>query len=490
MKKEKKMGINAVLNVIKTSLSVIFPLITYPYALRILGVDGIGKVTYSSSVISYFALIAMSGIQIYAVREGSKIKQLKSDFNKFANELFTINLIFTIISYILLFLAITFIGKLENYRLLLILQSLSIILTTIGLDWINIVYEDFLFITVRSVLSYILTLTLLFTLVHRPEDYYVYAALSIVSSGLTCIMNWFYCKKYVNIKITFHPNLKKHIKPLILLFVNSLAISVYVNFDMTMLGWIKGDYEVGLYAVSVKIYTIIKNIMVAIYAVTIPRLAYYIGNNKNDEYRELCSDIWGYLALLLIPSSTGLVCIAPEIMLFMGGIEFIDSALSLQILAIALLFSIFGGIVTACMNITLNREKDNLIATSISAFLNFSLNIVFIPLLGLYGAAFTTLLSEIFVFIYCFIRIPKKEKYMNFDKINKSIFHAVIGSIIMFIFAIIIRIFIINTIIRMILIIIGSMIIYICILLIFKDNYLLYSLKLIKNRVFNKKTFI
>ena len=482
MKKEKKIGINAILNVIKTSLSVIFPLITYPYALRILGAEGIGKVTYGSSIISYFALIAMLGVSTYAIREGAKRKKNKEDFNKFANELFTINLIFTVISYILLFLSLVFVEKFKEYKFLLILQSLSIILTTIGLDWINIVYEDFLFITVRSIFSHILTLILLFILVHKPEDYYMYALLTVASNGLTCVTNWFYCKKYVNIHLTFHPNFRKHIKPLLLLFMNAITISIYVNFDMTMLGWIKSDYDVGLYALAVKIYTIIKNIMVAVYAVAIPRLAYYIGNNMNNEYKKLCSDIWSYLSLILIPSGIGLICVAPEITLFMGGEEFVSSALALQILAIALIFSIFGGIVTACMNITLNREKDNLISTSISAVLNCLLNLIFIPVFSLYGAAFTTLISEIFVFMYCFIKIPKKERYMNFNIINKSIFHAIVGSVIMFIFSYIIRMLVISSILRLVLIIGVCVIIYFITLFILKNEYLLNSLSIIKHK--------
>ena len=69
--KKKNMGINAILNVIRQGLSVLFPLITFPYALRVLGAEGIGKVTYVGSIISYFSLIAMLGISTYAVREGA-----------------------------------------------------------------------------------------------------------------------------------------------------------------------------------------------------------------------------------------------------------------------------------------------------------------------------------------------------------------------------------------------------------------------------------
>ena len=76
--KKKSIGINAILNLVKSALSIMFPLITYPYALRVLGADGIGKVSYTNSIISYFSLIAMLGVSTYAIREGAKIRERKT----------------------------------------------------------------------------------------------------------------------------------------------------------------------------------------------------------------------------------------------------------------------------------------------------------------------------------------------------------------------------------------------------------------------------
>ena len=72
--KEKSIKINAVLNVMKTVLSLVFPLITFPYITRVLQVNAIGKYDFSVSVISYFSLIAALGITTYAVREGTKYR--------------------------------------------------------------------------------------------------------------------------------------------------------------------------------------------------------------------------------------------------------------------------------------------------------------------------------------------------------------------------------------------------------------------------------
>lgn len=477
MGKQKSIGMNAVLNVIRQCLSILFPLITYPYALRMLGAESIGKVNYGQSIINYCSLIAMLGVSSYVVREGAKEKNNREEFEEFASQVFSINIIFTVFAYILLMLAIVFIPKLHNYWLLLALQSISILLNTLGIDWINTIFEDYLMITVRSIVTHIFTLVLLFVFVHSPEDYYIYALLNVASNGVVCISNWFYCGKYANIKLTRHLEFKTHIKPLVVLFANSVAITIYTNFDITMLGWMKGDYYVGLYSVAVRIYTIIKNILAAIFVVAIPRLSYYVGKAMFKEYRKLYSDLWGYMSLLLIPTGIGLICIAPEIMFFIGGEEFIESTLSLQILAGALICAIFGGLITNCLNIVFGREKDNLKATVLSACMNFALNLIFIPLFSHYGSAFTTLISELVVFVFCFIRVPNKVKYIDFRKVRSSLSHSLCGSAVMFIYAIIIRNITEDYVLRIILIVPGSIVLYTVVLFILKDPYLIENMK-------------
>ena len=471
--KEKNIGINAILNVIKSCLSVVFPLITYRYGLRVLGAEGIGKVTYGESIVSYFSLIAMLGITTYAVREGAKRKKNKEEFNKFANEIFTINVVSMIVAYFLLAITLIFTEKLHAYTKLIMIQSLVIAFSTFGLDWINTVYEDFLFITIRSIIAHIITLVMLFVLVKKSSDYYMYALLAITTNGITCISNWFYCRKYAKVRVTLKPNFSKHAKPILILFANAVAVSIYVNFDTTMLGWMQGDYYVGLYAVAVRVYTIVKNILVAIYAVTIPRLAYLVGKGDMQEYRKLYSKLWEGLALLLIPAVIGLIGIAREVMLYMGGEEYLPAVLTLQILSVALLFAVFGGLVTSCLNVTLGREKNNLTVTICSAVLNCTLNFIFIPLWKHNGAAVTTLLAEMFVVVVCVVHVPNKEKYFDFARIKSSIRNAVLASIVMAGYIVGIKLLILNSILRFIVIVPGSILLYALMLLILKEPFAL-----------------
>lgn len=75
--KKRSLKKNALLNAIRQITSALFPLITVPYATRVLGAEHYGLVNFSASIINYFVLIAGLGISSYAVREGAESEMTK-----------------------------------------------------------------------------------------------------------------------------------------------------------------------------------------------------------------------------------------------------------------------------------------------------------------------------------------------------------------------------------------------------------------------------
>lgn len=424
----KSVKVNAVLNVIKSLLSVIFPLITYPYATRVLGVESLGKVNYGASIITYFSLIAAFGITTYAIREGAKIRDSKDKINKLSSEIFSINIGTTLVSYILLFLLLVFTHKFDNYRLLILLQSITIIFTTLGVDWINTIYEDYFYITVRGIITNIISLIALFLFVKDMDDYYIYALLTVLTNAVVCILNFIYCKKYVHFKFTLKMNIKLHVRKMFVFFINAVAVSIYVSADTTMLGWMVGDYSVGLYSVAVKIYSIMKVMLAAIYVVALPRLSYYISQKNFSGYENLITNVISTITLLLLPATMGLFALSKQVVWVIGGEGFLEATRTLQILSISLLFAIFGGIISQCINISLGLERISAKATVISAVLNIVLNIFFIKWLQENGAAITTAISEFMVLLYCIIKSKKSfMEFINLKKVIINFIHAFIG---------------------------------------------------------------
>lgn len=427
-RKSKSVGRNAVLNAFKTLASIMFTLVTYPYAFRVLHAKNIGDVNYSNSIIVYFSVLAMLGVSNYAIREGAKIRHNKEELNKFVSQVFTINIVSTILAYLGLVVLLIIVEPLREYVVLIGILSTTIAFNTFSIDWVNIIHEDYMVITVRTLISQLVSLILLFTCVKDENDVLKYAIITVLGPAIVCISNWIYCRKYVRIKLTRKVELKKHIKPIMLLFANTLATNIYVNSDITMLGWISGTYLVGIYESAVKVYTPVKRIFSAIFSATIPRIAYMKGQENDNGIKSLFTDLLSILTLIVVPASIGLMCVSDEIIWLMAGDEYLEASLTLKILSGALIGAIYGGAITYSLAIPLGKERVNVEATMGSALINVGLNIILIPKLAQNGAAITTMLSELFVPVYCLLREKELRQYIEVRKLIKNIIQALIGS--------------------------------------------------------------
>lgn len=434
--KKKSLRQSAILNGIRTIISIVFPLITFPYATRILNVVNLGKVTFSSSIMTYFALFAGLGIMTYAIREGSSFRDSPKKLNEFANQIFTINIISTLFSYMLLVITLFIVPSLKHYWFLLLIQCLTLMFTTIGIEWIYNIYEDYIFITLRSLAFQIIALILLFIFVKDTDDYYLYALIIVVSNVGSNLLNFIHSRKYIKLRLTKNLNLKKHLKPILIIFSNNIMSSIYVNSDVTMLGFMIGDYSVGIYSVAVKIYVTVKSIIGSVIIVAIPRLSFYFANNEVESYRNTLKKIFSHVSILLVPAVVGINLLSKELIILISGNGYLEAVVSLRILSIALIFSIFATIITSGILLPMKNEKYILNATAVSAIVNIGLNLYLIPTFKQTGAAFTTLLAELVVLI---ITYYYGRQYIDLRNLSKNIITSLVGCVSIFIVSFFLR---------------------------------------------------
>lgn len=475
--KTKSIKINMILNGIKGLLGVLFPLITFPYVSKILGVENIGKYNFASSIISYFVLLAGLGISTYAIREGARIRDDKEKLNQFCSQIFTINFISTVFSYLLLFLLIFLVPKFQDYSILLYILSVQIAFTTIGIEWIYSIYEDYKFITIRSILFQLLSLILLFLFVNTNSDLYIYTIISVLASVGANIFNLFFSRKYCHISITKKMNLKKHIKPILVLFATTIAITIYVNSDITILGFLTNDTYVGLYSVSTKIYTIIKSLLAAIVVVSIPRFSALLAQNKKEEFKSTAEDIYKTLLTFVIPAVVGIITLRKEIILIVSDTNYLPASSSLALLSIAIFVCLGAYFWGQAMLVPLKQEKKVLKITIISAIVNIVLNLLLIPFWKENAAAITTIIAEALAFIYCKYETKKIVKLNSF---SKTFIKSLIGSSMILLISFLVKKIFTGLVLTTTLIILMSVISYFIIEIILKNEIILYYADKIK----------
>lgn len=398
---------NTVYNFVKTIFSIAFPVITTPYVLRILQPENYGKVQFTLSIISYFSLIATLGINAYAIRECSSVKSDRKTLELIASQIFSISIITSIFSLIFLFFSVLFIPKLTDYCLLFTIESLSIVFVILGADWINTSMGDFKYIAVRTVAFQIISFILIFIFVKKSCDYVIYICILMFSSCGANIMNIFYRRKFCNIGFTFSINLKKHFSPIIYLFLIQVAQVVLFNIDSTMLGFILGDYYVGLYSLPTKIISVGAQVVSSITWVVLPQLTKLYSDGNIPLFNTLLQKSFNYTLTLTIPLVVVLVILADDIVIAIGGTNYISSSVCLIVLSFVMICDLcVGNLFGNCVLLTTKKDRMCLNICLVGMILNSFANYLLIPMYGILGAALSTSLSKI-VCDLMIIRITK-----------------------------------------------------------------------------------
>ncbi len=390
---------NAVYNVIKTCVSIVFPLITFPYIYRTLSTVSYGAYTFSHSISSYIALLAGLGISNYARREGARVREDEKAIKEFSNEIFTINLLSTLFAYVVLLVLSFFWSKLETYRVIVLILSLSTLFTTIGTDWINVIHEDYGYITKRSLACHVISLILMFLIVRKPEDVIPYSFVSVSGTVFANALNFFYVRKKYGIspKPVLNKAMIRHMRPILVLFMSAIVTVIYVNSDVTILGILKTETDVAIYGAAAKIYSVIKQMINSIVVVTIPRISLYVLKKKDEEIKNIVGETFETVSILIVPASVGLAILSRHILMVLSGGKYSDAEMPLIILSIALIFSTLGNVNVNAILIPHRKENSTFVLLAASALINIILNILLIPRFNYTVAAVTTLISEMIV---------------------------------------------------------------------------------------------
>lgn len=394
MKKDKSLGLNALLNSLQSLLNLIFPLITFPYVSRTLSVGGVGKYNFANSIVSYFILLAGLGISNYAVREGARLRNDRKAISKFASRVFTINMASTVLSYLCLFLVIFLIPNLHDDIVAILIFSVQIFFTTLGTDWVYTIFEEYGYITIRNLVFKIISVILLFIFVRHPNDYLNYVVITVIASTGSYVLNFLHARKYCDIRLDFHFRWNDYLIPILVIFGSRVAIQIYLSSDVTMLGFLQNEYIVGIYSTATKIYGIVSALLTALTAVTIPRLAMLMGQGRIDEYNQLLKQVINTILFVVLPGIIGLFMVSQDVILILAGEKYVRATYALKITCFAMLGSAMSTIFDQCALIPAKREKKILISSTTSALLNIGLNFILIPIIAERGAALTTVLAE------------------------------------------------------------------------------------------------
>lgn len=415
--KQKSIKVNFIMNAILSISGFIFPFITFPYISRILLPEGTGRVNFATSLINYFVMLAMLGIPTYGIRACAQVRDDKEKLTRTAHELLFINLIMSLVSYALLAAALLFVPRLFEDRLLYIIVSSTILFTAIGMEWLFKALEQYTYITVRSLVFKAIAVVAMFLLVHQKSDYVIYGGISIFAASASNILNFIHARKYIIMHPIGNYNLKKHLKPVLVFFAMACATTIYTNLDNVMLGFMKGDVDVGYYNAAVKIKLILVAIVTSLGNVLLPRVSYYIQHGQMSEFKTVCKKALNFVFLAAAPLSLYFILFAKNGVYLLSGNAYTGSIFPMQLIMPTVLLIGLTGIMGIQVLVPLGKEKYVLYSEIAGAIVDLILNWILIPKMGAAGAAIGTLVAEFVVLCVQFF-VLRKELLETFKKIK------------------------------------------------------------------------
>ena len=415
---KKSLTRNFSVYMLKNMVSIIVPLITIPYVSRILGPSGLGDVQYTQSWVSYFSLIAGLGISSYAVREGAQRRDEPQKLGEFSVEIVTISFLSTTVAYLSFAIFLCFFKTTGAQPSLFLVFSLLIGATGLNTEWICTVFEDYDYISKRSIAFQLLSVVLLFVLVKKSGDMAAYAVVLTMPTVATCLLNWIYGIKKIRWKYNAQTfSIKKHIKPIVYIFGVGVASTIYTSLDSTMLGYILDSEAVGIYTVASRLTKSVLSLINASCVVFLPRLSYYAGKDRKKFHA---------LLTVTVPCAVGMFILAEEAIAFFSGNGFEAAVVPMRILTLNLFFSALDGFLAWQILVPLNREKNLLAATILGMITDAVLNAFLIPLNGVAGAAYATLIAEVCV---CVVNVASCYDLVPFRAIVKNIVQCILAAL-------------------------------------------------------------
>ncbi|MCZ4224349.1 flippase [Pedobacter rhodius] len=392
---------NIAFNTLLSISQILFPLVTFPYASRVLGPQAMGAVSFADNFTTYFLIFSALGIPLYGIREVAKAKNNPEALGKVFSELIFIHFLTSVISVIVLFIISYFTHRLRtNFALYQI--GMAVLMGNVFIaEWFFQGIEKFKYIALRTVFIRMLTVALLFLLVHSIEDRNTYYALNLLATILAAVTNMYAVNKIV--KISFKQlSLKKHLKPLFIIFSNSVVTTIYLVFDSIILGFLTRDVNVGYYSASMRISKLSLAIIGVLSAVLLPRLTIAFQKEDLTEAKSLLAKSMNFVIFLSVPIALGTYCLSEEIILLFAGKSYLPAVSSLQILCFIVIFVGIAQIFSHQILLPLHQEKKILYASLFGVFVSLSLNFILIPFLKQDGAAISSLITELCVTIALF----------------------------------------------------------------------------------------
>lgn len=376
------------------------PLITVPYLLRYIGVAKFGIISFAMALVYYFQIVVeygfgITGIQMIAQSQNNSKKQ-----SEIVSNVLIIQIILFSICFILLGILCFLIPKIHDYRSIYLFSYGYVLANIFLFTWFYIGVEKVKYVNVIISISKLLYILLIIIFIKNENDFVLVPIFNSATTFLAGIVSIIILRKKFIIRF-LKPNkdiLKRYLKEGWHIFLSNIAMNLYRNTNVIILGIFSSDISVGIYSAGEKIVKAIQSTLSPLTQTLYP----FISRKKIEEpeksirYISRMITIMGFIGCII---SILLFIFAGKIAYLLNGS--VNLAM-VRVIRIASFVILFGGL-NYCIGIIFmtnyDMKKEFLKSVMIVGILNTIICAILCHLISEIGAATALLLSEFILFL-------------------------------------------------------------------------------------------
>jgi len=391
----KKIAYNTIISTGARIIGLALSLIVIGFITRYLGQTGFGYYSTVLAFLFFFTVLADLGLYSICIREISKPK---ANQEKIASNAFTLRFFAGLFIFCLAPLIVCFFPYSSEIKLGVLIGSIGFWLMSNQQILIG-VFQKYLRmdkVALAEFLGRLIQLGLVVFFIWQGFGFLSIISALVGGSLANFLLVFFLSQKYIHISFQFDfifwKSLLKKSLPLALAIVFTV---IYFKLDTIMLSLMKPLADVGIYNLSYKFLESLLFFPAMFVGLVMPLMSKYAFFDR-EKFKKITQETLNLLLMFVVPLIIGIFFLSKEIVVLIAGKDFILSAGVLNILIIAGSI-IFLGILFSNMIISLEKQKSLTYIYGIGAIVNLAANLIFIPKYSYYGAAWTTVLTELIV---------------------------------------------------------------------------------------------
>lgn len=376
----------------------VFPLLTLPYIVRVIGPEKYGTINFAQAVIAYFTLVMLYSFDLSVTREVSA----RRDDKEFVSRIF-----YTVIStrlFLFVCLSLPFVLLLLvprfsiEWKVFIILFFMNLGVALFPMFFFQGIEQMTRVALFNFLIKFIFTVSI-FLFLRTEQDYLVVPFSLTLGHVIVGIISFLYAIRRYSLQFYF-PSFEE-VKTLLQkggrLFISSITINLYTTTNTVLLGLFVGDVAVGYFAAAEKIVTIVQSLtLFPLSQVLFPFFSKIIHDDREKGIQHL-EHVYVWVGIGSFLASVVVFTFAPIVVQILYGYKFTPAVPVLYILSWLLFLRGLSGITGIQGLLNLKMDREYLRITTLGMILCIVLNIFFLPLFSERGAALAWILTEIFI---------------------------------------------------------------------------------------------